>query len=97
MFGDWQWNDTPTLIQRRVFGHWANRVERLAIVEIGAGTAIQTIRMVSESQGLKSQLVRINPREADIPLGVKGVSIASNGVSALQAIDALLSDWQGGA
>ncbi len=90
MFGDWQWNDTPTFIKRRVFSHWANRVERLAIVEIGAGTAIQTIRMVSESQGLKSQLIRINPREADIPLGVKGVSLASNGIESLAAVDALL-------
>ena len=41
---------------------------RLAVVEIGAGTAVPTVRRLSESvaQDADATLVRINPREAEV-------------------------------
>ena len=92
MFSDWGWVESEAYLQRTVFGHWKKRVTRLAIVEIGAGTTIETIRMVSQSQGIDSQLIRINLRESNIPLGVKGVSLPMTGLEAILKINDILSD-----
>jgi NAD-dependent SIR2 family protein deacetylase len=77
MFGDWQWESSRTDAQSRRLQQWLDmlekRVAKLAIVEIGAGTAVPTVRMMSEdvARHFSSPLIRINPREsfgASIPL-----------------------------
>jgi NAD-dependent SIR2 family protein deacetylase len=82
MFGDYSWEDERTDTQRVRLGLWVNRLEKegakLAIVEMGAGTAVPTVRNTSEQIALRFNvpLIRINPREsfgADIPLPMGAV------------------------
>ena len=87
MFGDWGWLESRTAQQEQAMTRWRRRVERLLVIEIGAGSAIPTVRRLGES--LPGQLVRINPREAQIAHG-KGVSIAEGSYAALSAIEAAL-------
>lgn len=73
MFGDWQWNSRRTDGQSAGFRQWLNGVSdrnaRLVIVEAGAGQAVSTVRNMSESIAarLEATLVRINPRDFDVP------------------------------
>jgi hypothetical protein len=70
MFGDCDWISDRTDQQERRFHTWLNesKTKKLAIVEIGAGNAVPTVRYQSE-QALRSHryqschLIRINPYE----------------------------------
>ena len=63
---------------------------RLAIVEMGAGTAIPTVRATSEQAGRRrgATLVRINPREPQVPAG--HVGIAGPAKATLEQIEGLM-------
>ncbi len=69
MFNDAEWIDTFTRQQMRAFEAWQASVQdrRLVILEIGAGTAIPTIRHIGEraAQRARTMLVRINPDARD--------------------------------
>ncbi len=88
MFGDGGWFSERTERQERRLQDWLRGVERLLIVEVGAGTQVPTVRLLGEH--LAGALIRINPSEPQIPQG-KGVSLATGALSALQAIAAALS------
>ena len=70
MFGDYAWEYARTDGQRGRLVEWMNRLEeegaRLAIVEMGAGTAVPTVRNTSEqiAQRFSVPVIRINPRES---------------------------------
>jgi len=70
MFGDWQWESSRTDAQSRRLQRWLAMLEeegaKLAVIEIGAGTAVPTVRMTSEdiARHFDVPLIRINPREA---------------------------------
>ena len=70
MFGDWDYLSSRSDAQMKRFGRWkidlANEKKKVAIIEIGAGTAIASIRRMSESAAKQfhTSLIRINPREA---------------------------------
>jgi len=72
MFGDWGWDSRRTDAQQLRFEDFLQRtiVKRLdlVIVEIGAGTAVPTVRLTGEriARELDAKLIRINPREPDI-------------------------------
>ncbi|MCP5249071.1 MAG: NAD-dependent deacetylase [Candidatus Accumulibacter sp.] len=85
MFGDWRWRGERSDAQESRLHAWLRRVERLLVIEIGAGTAVPTARLMGER--LKGQLIRINPREPQLPHG-KGVAIAEGALTALRAIAA---------
>ncbi|MEI7430924.1 MAG: Sir2 family NAD-dependent protein deacetylase [Betaproteobacteria bacterium] len=85
MFGDWGWNDSRAEIQDRRMRKWLTRVERLLIIEVGAGTNIPTVRMLGES--LPGKLIRINPSEPELD-GAEGISLACGGLAALRRIEA---------
>jgi NAD-dependent SIR2 family protein deacetylase len=85
MFGDWNWIDYRTEIQEAGMMAWLNKVKRLVVVEIGAGTDIPTVRYKSETVG--GTLIRINPREPDSD-HKESISISLGGVEALQGIAA---------
>ena len=93
MFGDGQWVGANTWDQKERFESWTMEVPRsdLVVIEIGAGTAVPTVRHQTESlmQRRFAKLIRINPRESQGPEGT--ISIASGGLDALQRIDQLLS------
>jgi NAD-dependent SIR2 family protein deacetylase len=94
MFGDYAWIAHRTHAQRNAFEGWlaAQRSggRRLAVVELGAGTAIPTIRYTSEGLGARdgARVVRVNPREAQI--AGPHVSIAAGALDGLRAIDEAL-------
>ena len=65
------------------------KVKDCAVIELGAGTSISTIRRFSQRhQRLGMPLIRINPREAQGPEGT--ISIGLGAKEALQKIDSAL-------
>lgn len=92
MFGDGTWDDARTAAQHQRFRAWLREVgdRPLVVVECGAGTAIPSVRMFSESLQRSQQavLVRINPREEQGPSGT--ISLRESASRALQKIDAML-------
>jgi NAD-dependent SIR2 family protein deacetylase len=75
MFGDWAWNHRRSHAQSERFQDWLRTLHEqelpLAIVEVGAGQAVPTVRHQSESvaRQLHATLIRINPRDYQIPAG----------------------------
>lgn len=75
MFGDWFWNQRRTEAQGRRFSLWLQSLREnnlpLAIVEIGAGRSIPTVRSTSEyvADLHDAPLIRINPRDPEVPAG----------------------------
>jgi hypothetical protein len=50
MFGDWNWDDTNTSEQKERFKAFQDKIaDPVAIIELGAGLAIPSIRYMSES------------------------------------------------
>lgn len=88
MFNDGEWNHGRCAAQFANYLHWQSGVEgrRVVAIELGAGLAIPTVRRECERRG--QVLIRINPREADTPLG--GISLPMAALEALQAIDAAM-------
>lgn len=89
MFNDWHWLPHRTSEQERTFENWLNaaRSQSLVIIELGAGSAVPTVRMTSQriAQRPGATLVRINPREPQVP--PTHIGIATNAMEALMAID----------
>jgi NAD-dependent SIR2 family protein deacetylase len=90
MFGDGQWIEDRSSRQEHALRNWMATVERPAIVEIGAGTAIATVRAFAEraSRDYRVPLIRLNPQPD--PLPARAIAIRSGALAALQAIDAQL-------
>lgn len=91
MFGDGGWDDAhaATALQRHVDWLAAHRTG-VAVVELGAGGALPTVRRRSElASAATGALVRINVREPQVRHG-RGVGIAAPAAATLAAIDAAL-------
>ena len=92
MFGDGAWLPGRSGAQARRFEAFLEEhgEERLAVLELGAGTAVATIRWITERLGRTpgSTVIRVNPREADIR--APHVSIASGALEAIRGIDRAL-------
>lgn len=91
MFGDWGWDDAITSAQRRRLQAWLEtlRGRRVVVVECGAGTAIPTVRNTCEdlAEQLRGTLIRINPREFDVPRGQIDLPLgARDGLMEIQKI-----------
>jgi len=88
MFGDFTWEYKRTNAQRDQLKKWMDRLEdegaKLAIVELGAGTAVPTVRNTSEqiAKRFDVPLIRINPRES---MGAE-LGLAMGAVEALDLI-----------
>jgi hypothetical protein len=92
MFSDAQWVLARSLQQEKALMSWLGSLNlaRLTIVEMGAGSAISSVRHFSEHfQKRGATLVRINTRESDGPEGT--ISIAMGAREALEGLDAALS------
>lgn len=83
MFGDAEWIDDRMREQRARLNVWRSRVDRLLVIEIGAGTAIPSVRLFGENQG--ALLIRINPTEAKTSQD-RGVSLPMTGTEAMRGI-----------
>jgi NAD-dependent SIR2 family protein deacetylase len=92
MFGDDGWIGDRTDEQRARLGAWLAELTaaraRLALIELGAGTGVPTVRLTSEAIARRTggTLVRVNPREPDVPPGAIGLAMG-----ALEALDAIAS------
>ena len=87
MFGDWGWLSERSDAQEKRLQSWLREVERLLVIEVGAGTQIPTARLMGERR--RAPLIRINPGEPQPPPG-RGVAIAVGALSALREIAACL-------
>ncbi len=70
MFGDFAWESRRTDLQRERLNRWLDMLEqhraKVVIIEMGAGTAVPTVRHTSEyiASRFDVPLIRINPRES---------------------------------
>ncbi len=89
MFGDYSWLPQRSSVQQENFDQFQQETAgaQLVIIEMGAGSAIPTIRNLSEQLGQRNQVrvLRINPREPQI--GAPHLSFATGAVAALTAIE----------
>ena len=88
MFDDWAWLGHHSYEQKCDFEFWLDSIhaKRLVIIECGAGTAIPSIRMISEKVTKRTggTLIRINPRDFDVPSGQIAIPCgALDGISQL--------------
>lgn len=91
MFGDWSWDPARSGPTLKDLHEWIRAHRRgLAVVEIGAGTAVPTVRREAElASAATGALVRINVREPQVRHG-RGVGIPAPAAATLRALDALL-------
>ncbi|NEW60994.1 NAD-dependent deacetylase [Sulfurovum sp. bin170] len=91
MFDDWGWSGERSAVQSaRLDDFKANVYEnsyKLAIIEIGAGEHIPTVRYESEYSAIELDgfVVRINPRDYQIDDAI-GVGIALGGLEGLESL-----------
>jgi len=77
MFGDMGWNDSRTDAQHAALSSWMDAVQGpLAVLELGAGTNVPTVRLFSEraAHAPRRTLVRVNPREPQLGFGFEPAS-----------------------
>jgi NAD-dependent SIR2 family protein deacetylase len=92
MFGDGEWIESRTDAQARRLDAWlaglhaARPPARVVVLELGAGHAVPTVCLTSQAvaRTLGGMLVRVNPREPEVPDGHIGIA-----AGALDTIDAL--------
>jgi len=88
MFGDFSWLPERTRGQEHAFDQFLtdHRGGQLLVLEMGAGTAIPTIRYLGEElAGDGAVLIRINPREAQVPPGQ--ISVPTGALEGLKRIN----------
>ena len=96
MFGDWQWQAQRAQGQALQYRRWRATVERLVVIELGAGTGIPSVRHFSEQEAPPGGLIRINPREPQLPDDRAGVSSAAGAEAALRVIGDARGGWPTG-
>jgi NAD-dependent SIR2 family protein deacetylase len=69
MFGDFEWIEARSDAQRVRRNRWLANVERPAIIEMGAGVDIPSVRHFGHAlvRGKGARLIRLNPRESAVP------------------------------
>ena len=93
MFGDYGWVPDRTDDQARTHASWLRslRGSRITVIEIGAGTAVPTVRRHAElNAAATGALIRINTREPNVRHG-HGIPIPLPAAETLQRLDALLT------
>jgi NAD-dependent SIR2 family protein deacetylase len=85
MFGDWDWRSQRSDEQALRYEEWNGRQRdsKLAVIELGAGLAVPTVRY--ECQRRAGRLIRINPRDSRVPDGQ--ISLPLGALDALRRID----------
>lgn len=93
MFNDSDWLEARAEQQAARLQDWLASVRRPVVLELGAGTAIPSVRHFSQRivQRLGGRLVRINPRECEVPTRLD-VGIAAGAVHALAEVDRLIRE-----
>jgi NAD-dependent SIR2 family protein deacetylase len=87
LFDDQCWVETRTTAQWERLRIWLRAVQRPVVIELGAGTAVPSVRMFAES--VRGPLIRINPDESEV-VG-EGVGLRGTALDVLKALDAVLA------
>jgi len=90
MFGDWSFIGNRTDKQAREFHNWTmkNKGKKTVIIEIGAGSAVPTIRSFGDRFARAEEnttLIRINPREEYV-LDEKNIGLPFGGYEGIKTI-----------
>lgn len=89
MFGDWHWNEKRVINQEAKYNKWIkeNRLKKLVVIELGAGTDIATVKVQSQhiAKHYNKKLIRINPRDFEVDLDY-GYSVALGAKEGLELI-----------
>lgn len=89
MFNDMSWLPGRSDGQYEKLQAWRQKTANPVVIELGAGTAIATVRYFAERQ--RCPLIRINPREAHLHRTSQNVSLPYGALEALEGIhDALV-------
>jgi NAD-dependent SIR2 family protein deacetylase len=89
MFGDHGWVATRSQAALDALTAWRRGRAGLVVVELGAGSAVPTVRRQAElASAATGALIRINPREPEIRHG-RGVALPMGALDALTALAAL--------
>lgn len=83
MFDDYHWISDRQEQQRQRMDKWVRPHRNILVIEMGAGTAIPTVRYFSER--FSPTLIRINPREYELPF-TGGLALAMTAEQGIQAI-----------
>ncbi|MES2260659.1 MAG: Sir2 family NAD-dependent protein deacetylase [Pseudomonadota bacterium] len=94
MFGDWEWLERRAALQAARQQAWLEQVRRPVVIELGAGTAIPSVRHFSQRVLLQhgGRLVRINPREPQVA-DARDVGLALGALEGVRAIAQVLGDF----
>lgn len=91
MFGDFAWLGDRSQRQLDALTAWRRETRNLAVIELGAGLAVPTVRRQAElASAANGALIRVNPREPEVRHD-RGVSLPTGALDALTAIEARLS------
>lgn len=88
MFGDGEWISTRTDNQESRLQSWWDKVSHPVVVELGAGTAVPTVRWFGAQLG--APIIRINLRESEIDPDI-GVGLAGPALQVLRQLDQRLA------
>lgn len=88
LFDDARWVGTRSSAQWDRLSVWLRSVKRPVVIEVGAGTAVPSVRMFAES--VRGPLIRINLDECDVT--GEGVGIRGAALEVISAIDAALAE-----
>jgi len=91
MFGDWGWIESRQQSQYAALHAWLRRAARPVVVEIGAGTAIPSVRHFSEAA--RGMLIRINPTEPRVAKG-RGYSLRTGALEGIRRLRDALQENQ---
>lgn len=93
MFGDWGWLESRSAAQSSRQEAWLSSVSRPLVIELGAGTAIPSVRHFSQRviHQFGGRLIRINPDVAQVASGLD-VGLAMGAVDALSAIAGVIRE-----
>ncbi len=91
MFSDWAWIKERSASQADRQEQWLSQVSRPVVIELGAGTAIPSVRHFSHRviHEFGGRLIRINPGEWEVPTQLD-VGLPMRAQAGLKAISALL-------
>jgi len=91
MFSDWNWIEQRSAMQAARLSAWLENVRRPLVIELGAGTAIPSVRHFSQGVVQRGgRLVRINPREHQVATA-SDVGLAAGALEGLRAIAAAMA------
>lgn len=92
MFNDDAWVAQRTDRQDARQQLWLSKVKRPLVIELGAGSAIPSVRLFSHSvvRDHNGRLIRINPAEYAVPTA-RDIGLPCRALDALTAIDRLLA------